>query len=140
MFTEKNLYSKISVSLFVLALSLFLTSFNCFPNDLKLCPKCSVTFVQPENSICSGWHFKIEPDMQITDENLTFELAQSASTWLKENIDNQGGLYKLGKLNRKKIIIGYALKSEYINASPEQKQVNLENYCVWLREEGFWYD
>ena len=78
--------------------------------------------------------------MQITDENLTFELAQSASTWLKENIDNQGGLYKLGKLNRKKIIIGYALKSEYINASPEQKQVNLENYCVWLREEGFWYD
>ena len=122
-----------------IALLMILVSFSPLANNTQSCPEC-ITFTQSKGSICEGWEFKIEPDMQITDADLTKKTVLDALKWLKENIDKKGFLYGFGKSNKLKIVQGFILKSDFMNSETEGKNESREFYCSWLRDEGFWYD
>ena len=123
----------------VIALLAILISFGALADNTQSCPECT-TFSQPKGTICESWEFKIEPDMQITDKDLTKENALEALRWLKENIDKKGNLYSYGKANQLKVVQGFILKSDYIDSEPRDKEDSRKFYCKWLRDEGFWYD
>ena len=78
--------------------------------------------------------------MQITDDDLTLDNVKDSLTWLNNNIDKQGVLYGYGKANRLKVVQGYIFKSDYLTSHPDDKEYALNNYCNWLKSEGFWYD
>ena len=123
----------------IIILLVISVAFGASANNTKSCPEC-ITFTQPKESICEGWEFKIEPDMQITDSDLTKEKAIEALKWLTENIDKKGHLYSYGKENRLKVVKGFILKSDFIGAEPQDKEDARSFYCNWLRGKGFWYD
>ena len=120
-------------------LFLFLSSL-CHAEERVKCEKCLVVFKPPKGSICENWDFGIEPDMQINETDLTEERAKKSIEWLSKNIISKGGETGNGKLNNLKVIKGYIFKSDVINAKPEYKAQITESFCIWLRDEGFWYD
>jgi len=124
---------------YVLAFTLVI-SLSLFSKESELCADSYSEFIQPKGTICAGWEFGIEPDMQITDNDLTLNSAKESLTWLNKNLDKHGFLFKYGKVNSLKIVQGYIFKSGYLNSHPNDKKGALKNYCNWLKIEGFWYD
>jgi hypothetical protein len=94
----------------------------------------------PEGSICEGWMFRIEPDMQIHDEDLTVERARWALENLNQALERTGWEAYMLQGNSLKIIDGFLRKSAYLEALEADRQFYQEAYCTWLRKEGFWYD
>lgn len=131
---------------FVLTKSLIITALVFFKvaaaNESVLCENwnCGGSVDAPQGSICEGWKFSIEPDMQIHDSDLTEQSAQSAANWLAENVTKDGFLNSLGKENRLKRIRGYLLKNDYLESSEADRDNAKKRYCMWLKTEGFWYD
>ncbi|MFT5816079.1 MAG: hypothetical protein ACI9VT_003857 [Psychroserpens sp.] len=119
---------------------IFSISFSIFAQENEICAECYSGFTQPKGTICVGWEFRIEPDMQITDNDLSLESAKDSLTWLSNNLEKQGFLFEYGKANRIKVLQGYTLKAGYLNAHPNDKDNALINYCNWLKTEGVWYD
>ena len=95
---------------------------------------------QPKGTICEGWDFIIAPDMQMTDDNFTLEVAEKSAEWLKLNFDKTGTLNEFRKENSLKLIIGYIYKSSVINSEEYNKEALKIRYCTWLKKDGFWYD
>lgn len=129
-----NLFMRFIIILYFLSLSVASA-------DTKLCNNsiCGA-FGAPQGSICEGWEFSIEPDMQIYDSDLTEEGALNSIDWLAKNFIKDGYLYDFGKENSLKRIKGYMLKKSYIDSNFENKEHNRKNYCTWLKAEGFWFD
>jgi hypothetical protein len=78
--------------------------------------------------------------MQITDDDLTEDRARSALHWLDEHLASRGFLFGMGRLNRLKVLEGFMLKQNALNPEAWNQDLVVEQYCTWLRDEGFWYD
>ncbi len=126
-----------SIILFLLFVPL-----SAFGSDKKFCQdwKCGGRFDAPKGSICEGWKFNIEPDMQINDADLTEQSARKAIDWLSENLTKEGRLISFGKENSLKRIRGYIFKKSYLDSKSVNKEIMRKSYCTWLKNEGFWYD
>lgn len=94
----------------------------------------------PEGSVCEGWMFRIEPDMQIHDEDLTVESARRALESLNRALERTGWEANMLQRNSLKIIDGFLRKNAYLEAPEVDGKFYKEAYCIWLRKEGFWYD
>ena len=121
---------------------LLVVPLSALSNDRELCQDwaCGGHFDAPAGSICEGWKFNIEPDMQIYDIDLTEENAQKAVDWLAENLTKEGHLISFGKENSLKRIRGYILKKSFLDSNSPNKEIMRKSYCTWLKNDGFWYD
>ena len=126
------LIKNLKLSFSVVSIVFYFLTTNAFAN--------SSVFIQPKGTICAGWKFLIEPDMQINDADLTAQSVKKSFKWLSENFENEGYLIRYGIENSMKKIKGYLLKKDYLNAQESDKDIARSRYCTWLKSEGFWYD
>ncbi len=102
--------------------------------------------VSPE--LCRGVENKIEPDMRISESDLSQSAAIEAAEKLKDMIarGDLTGEFQFGALNQSKIIHGHILlrqaktdREEFGSDSVESTE-SARSLCTWLSTEGFWYD
>lgn len=99
-----------------------------------------------EPELCGAYPRMIEPDMQIKESDLTTSAALQAARYLETNPPDPSRDQDFGRLNKLKIVLGYALRNQALEdvakfgATSAQAKASTIEFCTWLAEKGFWND
>jgi hypothetical protein len=101
--------------------------------------------IAAEPLLCEKWPSSIEEDMRITESDLTKAAADDAAKYLRKLVNEKTKSYDWTEpLNANQIIQGYLRKKDAIEAlkraEPGETPHEVQYFCEWLAERGFWYD
>jgi hypothetical protein len=83
----------------------------------------------------------IEPDMRMTESHFTKENAEAAANKIKGIISGVDKKYEWFTVpNNLKVIEGFILKRDAINAKGEMQPYHKEQFCEFMKNKAWWYD
>lgn len=82
-----------------------------------------------------------EPDMRITESHFTKDNAEAAANKIKVIVSGLDQKYEWFTVqNNLKVIEGFILKRDAINAKGEMQSYHKAQFCEFMKNKAWWYD